>query len=86
MPQMWTLAFGHHEDRTPTHSYACVARGRDAGFREELAEGAPMTFETVVAECPQSRQTGKQLLVLSITGFDPQLTPTVLVAARWVVK
>jgi hypothetical protein len=19
---MWTLAFGHHEDRTPTHGYA----------------------------------------------------------------
>jgi hypothetical protein len=21
-PWMWTLAFGHHEDRTPTHGYA----------------------------------------------------------------
>jgi hypothetical protein len=21
-PLMWTLAFGHHEDRTPTHGYA----------------------------------------------------------------
>jgi hypothetical protein len=21
-PSMWTLAFGHHEDRTPTHGYA----------------------------------------------------------------
>jgi hypothetical protein len=21
-PWMWTLAFGHHEDRTPTHSHA----------------------------------------------------------------
>jgi hypothetical protein len=20
-PWMWTLAFGHHEDRTPTHGY-----------------------------------------------------------------
>jgi hypothetical protein len=20
-PRMWTLAFGHHEDRTPTHGY-----------------------------------------------------------------
>jgi hypothetical protein len=22
MPWMWTLAFGHHEDRTPTHGHA----------------------------------------------------------------
>lgn len=21
-PWMWTLAFGHHQDRTPTHGYA----------------------------------------------------------------
>jgi hypothetical protein len=21
-PWMWTLAFGHHEDRSPTHGYA----------------------------------------------------------------
>ena len=21
MPWMWTSAFGHHEDRTPTHAY-----------------------------------------------------------------
>jgi hypothetical protein len=33
---MWTLAFGHHEDRTPTHG---DARGGDGGVREELAEG-----------------------------------------------
>jgi hypothetical protein len=23
-PWMWTLAFGHHEDRTPTHRYAAT--------------------------------------------------------------
>jgi hypothetical protein len=50
------------------------ARGGDGGVREELANGAPMTFETVVAECPQSRTNGKHLLVLSITGFDPEPT------------
>jgi hypothetical protein len=26
---MWTLAFGHHEDRTPTHGYAAT---RDAAM------------------------------------------------------
>jgi hypothetical protein len=37
-PWMWTLAFGHHEDRTPTHGYAAT-RGGNGGVREELAEG-----------------------------------------------
>jgi hypothetical protein len=23
-PWMWTLAFGHHEDRTPTHGYTAT--------------------------------------------------------------
>jgi hypothetical protein len=23
---MWTLAFGHHEDRTPTHGYAATRK------------------------------------------------------------
>jgi hypothetical protein len=23
-PWMWTLAFGHHEDRAPTHGYAAT--------------------------------------------------------------
>jgi hypothetical protein len=35
---MWTLAFGHHEDRTPTHSYE-PTRGRDGGVRQKLATG-----------------------------------------------
>ena len=34
---MWTLAFGHHEDRMPTHGYACDARGGHGGVRKELA-------------------------------------------------
>jgi hypothetical protein len=37
-PWMWTLAFGHHEDRTPTHSYE-PTRGRDGGVRQKLATG-----------------------------------------------
>jgi hypothetical protein len=38
MSWMWTLAFGHHEDRSPTHGYA-DARGRYGSIREELAAG-----------------------------------------------
>jgi len=37
-PWMWTLAFGHLADRTPTHGYAAT-RGHDDGIREKLAAG-----------------------------------------------
>jgi hypothetical protein len=33
-PWMSTLAFGHHEDRTPTHGYA---QTRDGRIRQKLA-------------------------------------------------
>ena len=31
-PWMWTLAFGHHEDRTPTHGYAATREAAVAAF------------------------------------------------------
>jgi hypothetical protein len=31
------LAFGHHEDRTPTHGYELTREPGDGGVREELA-------------------------------------------------
>jgi alpha-ketoglutarate-dependent taurine dioxygenase len=31
-PWMWTLAFGHHEDRTPTHGYATTREAAMAAF------------------------------------------------------
>jgi hypothetical protein len=40
-PWMWTLAFGHHEDRMPTHGYEAT---RETGnVREELAVGIGRT-------------------------------------------
>jgi hypothetical protein len=33
---MWTLAFGHQEDRTPTHGYEATREAAMAAFREEL--------------------------------------------------
>ena len=42
-PWMWTLVFGRHEDRAPTHGYAADARGGDGGVREKLA--ATMKFK-----------------------------------------
>jgi hypothetical protein len=29
---MWTLAFGHHEDRTPTHGYAATREAAMEAF------------------------------------------------------
>ena len=31
-PCLWTLAFGHHEDRTPTHGYAATRDAAMAAF------------------------------------------------------
>jgi hypothetical protein len=31
-PWMWTLAFGHHEDRTPTHGYEATRESAMAAF------------------------------------------------------
>jgi len=31
-PWMWTLAFGHHEDRTPTHDYEATREAAMAAF------------------------------------------------------
>jgi hypothetical protein len=31
-PWMWTLMFGHHEDRTPTHGYAATREAAMTAF------------------------------------------------------
>jgi len=31
-PWMWTLAFGYHEDRWPTHGYAATREAAMAAF------------------------------------------------------
>jgi hypothetical protein len=38
-PWMWTLAFGHHEDRNANPRLRCDARGRHGCIRQELAAG-----------------------------------------------
>jgi hypothetical protein len=32
MPWLWTLAFGQHEDRIPTHGYAATREAAMAAF------------------------------------------------------
>jgi len=48
MSWMWTLAFGHHEDRTPTHGYGDL-RGCDGGIREELAARVASPCQCAIA-------------------------------------
>jgi hypothetical protein len=36
-PWVWTLGYGYHEDRTPTHGYESTREAAMAGVREELA-------------------------------------------------
>jgi hypothetical protein len=38
-PWMWTLAFGHHEDRSPPHGYAATGEAAMAAFAKRLAAG-----------------------------------------------
>ncbi len=40
-PWMWTLAFGHYEDRTPTHGYAETRQAAMAAFAKSWRRGAP---------------------------------------------
>ena len=49
-PWMWTLAFGHHEDRTPTHGYEPTREAAMAAFRQELAAGVEQLNPTTEAE------------------------------------
>jgi Cytochrome c oxidase assembly protein CtaG/Cox11 len=57
---MWTLGFGHHEDRTPTHGYepireSALQRSVRVGGGSECAGTslAPRSFFRRSAPCPQ---------------------------------
>jgi len=82
---MWTLAFGHHEDRTPTHGLLGDARGCDGGVREKLAEaGIKEVFRdgphesdldaVVVAACGRCRY--RRQAVLGRPGNRPRQAKT----------
>src|SRR5262249_37504642 len=63
---MWTLMFGHHEDRTPTHGYAARPRWRRsprAGGGSSSKIGMQVRFRG---------DGGKFLLGSNLTWFDPQ--------------
>jgi len=58
---MWTLAFGHHEERTPMLGYEPT---REAGWRRSRRVGEGDR------EVRFRGQTGKHLVPLSLTGSD----------------
>jgi hypothetical protein len=37
--RLWTLAYGHHKDRTPTHAYEATREAAMAAFAKCLAAG-----------------------------------------------
>jgi hypothetical protein len=40
-PWMWSLIFGHHEDRTPTHGYAATREDAMAAFAKSWRRERP---------------------------------------------
>jgi hypothetical protein len=39
-PWLWTLAYGHHEDRTPTHGYGPTRKAAMAAFAKSWRPNA----------------------------------------------
>jgi hypothetical protein len=54
-PWLWTLAFGHHEDRTPTHGYAETREAALAAWHEAEVIRCPL-----VAPIGRRRPTNAQ--------------------------
>jgi hypothetical protein len=52
-PWMWTLAFGYHEDRMPTHGYAATREAAMAAFAKSWRKKLPTRSFT-----PASREMG----------------------------
>jgi hypothetical protein len=46
-PWMWTLAFGHHEDRTPAHRYATTREAAMTAFARAGGGSKQMTTRVI---------------------------------------
>jgi hypothetical protein len=58
-PWMWTLAFGHHADRTPTHGYAATREAAMTAFAKRLAAGVGMAKAAKELRCREARSGGR---------------------------
>jgi hypothetical protein len=60
-PWMWTVAFGHHGDRTPTHGYAETREAAMAAFARRVGGGTePSNFCQFQSQTPYRRWLAKQ--------------------------
>ena len=60
MSWMWTLAFGYHEDRTPTHGYAATREAAMAGGHCREALRSP-SLERAAIPVPRTNSAGASL-------------------------
>ena len=54
-PWLWTLAFGQHEDRTPTHGYEPTREAAMSSFAKSwrgVVQWKPKTGSKQPASCP----------------------------------
>src|SRR5262249_24573044 len=62
-PWLWTLAYGHHEDRTPTHGYEATREAAMAAFakswRREIHPPLPLARRAVPQPVPMLYLWGK---------------------------
>jgi hypothetical protein len=63
MPWMWTLAFGHEEDRKPTHGYAATREAAMAAFAKSWWRG-----QAVYSLTRRSQQLMRLLCGYAISG------------------
>src|SRR5262245_24857041 len=61
---MWTLAFGHHEDRTSTHGYAATREAAIAAFEKSWRRGraAIGVAAGATSGCSRWRDRGRKSL------------------------
>jgi hypothetical protein len=76
-PWMWTLAFGHHEDRTPTDGLKCF---QPAGKYPHAPNNALACFPSA----SRPLETGKQpaSVVASFHKYDRMKSPADAIARR----
>ena len=79
-PWLWTLAFGHHEDRTPIYGYEPTREAAMAAFAKSWRRGS--------GQCPLSRvkQTGLRddvCLLLTQSGQRPDRNPAMQQSATY---
>jgi hypothetical protein len=71
---MWTLAFGHHEDRMPTHGYAETREAAMTAFAEARPQKAGASSPLVYpSDCPTDRAGSGSLRLYAPFPFTPSL-------------